>query len=42
MKVIMPVVIEDRVVYLLRNVNEGDKFSKVHKCIISETNLVRA
>lgn len=42
MKIITPVIIEDSVVHLLRNIDTAHKFSKVYKCAVSETILVRA
>lgn len=42
MEAITPVVTEDIVAYLLRNVNKKGQFSKVYKLIASETNLIAA
>lgn len=39
MEVITPVVTEDIVTYLLQNIDENNKFSKLHRLVISEANL---
>lgn len=40
--IITPVVTEDIVAYLLQNVDENVKFSKLYKLIVSEANLIAA